>query len=361
MCKNQVILAMSGGVDSSVALYLLLENGYQVKGVTMQNGSLSEEEINAAEKSANHFKIDWELIDLKVDFENKVVRPFIDAYAKGLTPNPCALCNRHIKFGYLFNMMQKRYPNSLYATGHYARIKKVCGIHYLAEAIDIKKDQSYFLATIMPETLARLIFPIGGLLKDNVREIALQNHLPSAAKSESQEICFIPNDDYRAFLINRGLTQEAGNIINEEGELLGMHQGFFNYTIGQRRGLNVYGDQRLFVRKILPKLNTLILSNRENMDDMGLTALSLNKFTNQERYNELSKKMLKCRVKSGSIKHDSAFRVEGDTLHVLFKEPVFAITPGQLCVLYDDEGMIVISGVISKIINKEDWYDVIHG
>ncbi len=360
MCKNEVILAMSGGVDSSVALYLLLENGYKVRGVTMQNGSLSEGEIKAAKKTADHFKVDWELVDIKADFQDKVINPFIEAYAKGLTPNPCAICNRHIKFGSLFNMMQNRYPDSLYATGHYARIKTVHGISFLTEARDIKKDQSYFLSSVKPKILQRLIFPIGDLFKDDVREIARQKGFPSAEKSESQEICFIPNDDYATFLIKRGLTQETGDIKNETGEILGKHKGYFNYTIGQRRGLGVFGSERLFVREILPELNTLIVSTRENMNDMGLIACSLNKFTNQQQYDELSKKVIKCKVKSGSVKHDSVFRLRDDTLYVLFKEPVFALTPGQLCVLYNDEGMIVISGIINKVINKEDWYKDIH-
>src|SRR6056297_1466361 len=270
--KKEVILAMSGGVDSSVALYLLLEDGYTVKGVTMQNGSLSHQEMLKAEQAAKRFNIQWDVLHVEKEFEEMVIKPFISDYTKGFTPNPCAICNKTIKFGFLFDIMQKRYPDASFATGHYARTAKKGHDIFLREAVDSHKDQSYFLATIRPGILNRLIFPIGNYHKREIIQIAKKRSFISDTVSESQDICFIHGNDYKSFLQQRGVEGQRGKIINENGEVLGFHEGLFNYTIGQRRGLGITYKERLFVKEINPRENNIVLMPLKEMYDNHLRA-----------------------------------------------------------------------------------------
>jgi len=347
LMKKTVVLAMSGGVDSSVALGLLIEKGYIVKGVTMQNGYLSSEELTKAVDVARRFNIDWEVLSVEKEFEKKVIHPFINDYKKGLTPNPCAICNKQIKFGFLFDIMQKHYPQSFYATGHYAVITKENNSFFIKEAKDKKKDQSYFLGIIRPDILHRLIFPIGEYLKTEIIDYAKKRGFISGQVSESQDICFIQDNDYKKFMINAGIEEKNGKIIHENGELLGNHQGIFNYTIGQRRGLGISYTEKLFVKKIFPETNTIVLASLEKMYHKELIASKINRFIPQEQIFEISKKMLKCKVKSGRQKFDCHIKLLDDKLIVLFEEGIFAITPGQLCVIYN-KGLIMLSGIIEK-------------
>ena len=350
--KKTVILAMSGGVDSSVALSILLERGYTVKGVTMQNGYLSPEELSKAECVAKKFNIDWEVLSVEEEFEDKVISPFINDYKIGLTPNPCAICNKKIKFGLLFDSMQKRYPDSFYATGHYAVITRENASFFIKEARDKRKDQSYFLGIIRPDILSRLIFPIGNYLKTEVIEYARKKGFISGNISESQDICFIKNNDYKSFLICKGIKEKEGTIVHKNGDTLGLHQGIFNYTVGQRRGLGVSYTEKLFVKDIIPESNTIVLAPLDNMYSKELIALNLNKFIINEQIFELSKKMLKCKVKSGSHKFDCRIKMIDDKLIVRFEEEIFAITPGQLCVIYNKKGLIMVSGIIQKTFSE---------
>lgn len=345
--NKTVIVAMSGGVDSSVALSLLIENGYSVKGVTMQNGYLSPEEMKKAEQVANKFKIDWEILSVEKEFEDKVINPFILAYKNGLTPNPCAICNKTIKFGFLFDIIQNRYPDSFYATGHYALITKENNSFFIKEAKDERKDQSYFLGTIRPEILHRLIFPIGNYQKNEIIDYAKKRGFVSGNVSESQDICFIHDNDYKQFMINMGIEKTNGEIIHENGEVLGNHQGIFHYTVGQRRGLGISYTEKLFVKEIFPEKNTILLAPLEKMYSKELLASNINSFVTKKQIFELSKKMLKCKVKSGKQKSDCHIKILDDKLVVLFEEDIFAITPGQLCVIYN-KGLIMLSGIIEK-------------
>jgi tRNA-specific 2-thiouridylase len=352
--KKTVILAMSGGVDSSAALSLLIERGDIVKGVTMQNGYLSSEELSKAEQVAKKFNVDWEILSVEKEFEDKVINPFIDDYNKGLTPNPCAICNKTIKFGFLFDIMQKRYPDLFYATGHYAIITKERDSFFIKEARDTRKDQSYFLGMIRPEILPRLIFPVGDYLKTEVIEYAKKRGIISGHVSESQDICFIQDNDYKSFLISNGIKEKKGEIIHENGELLGFHNGIFNYTIGQRRGLGISYTEKLFVKEIIPETNTIVLASLKNMHSKVLRASNLNRFITSEQIFDFSKKMLKCKVKSGSQKFDCDIKMQEGEMRVFFKEDIFAVTPGQLCVIYNDEGLIVLSGIIEKNIDQKN-------
>ena len=350
--KKKVILAMSGGVDSSVALQLLLDQGYEVHGITMQNGYLSEQEIARAQKAANHFKISWEVVFVEKEFEKMVIKPFIRYYEQGLTPNPCVLCNRAIKFGFLFDVMQEKFPLAFYATGHYAQIEQRDNLFFLKEAVDCKKDQSYFLGTIRPEILSKLIFPIGGYYKSEIIEIAKKTPFTPDIINESQDICFIHDQDYALFLEQKGVVEKCGKIVNQQGDELGSHRGIYHYTVGQRRGLGITATERLFVKEMDPTTNTIVLAPLREMYSNSLSAFQLNRFVTEKKVSELSKKMLKCRVKSGSQMHDCHISVEDDELTVFFSEQLFAITPGQLCVVYNNEGLIMISGII-----KQKYFD----
>lgn len=343
---------MSGGVDSSVALQILLDQGYIVHGITMQNGYLSKEEIARAQRAANHFKINWEVVFVEKEFEKMVIQPFIRYYEQGLTPNPCVLCNRGIKFGFLFDVMQEKFPETLYATGHYAQIEKKDTLYFLKEAADCKKDQSYFLGTIRPEVLSKLLFPIGGYYKSEIIEIAKKSAFVPNEINESQDICFIHDQDYTRFLEYKGVVEKSGKIVNQMGDELGSHKGVYHYTVGQRRGLGITAKERLYVKEIEPNTNTVVLAPLREMYSRSLLAFQLNRFVTEKKVSELSKKMLKCRVKSGSQMHDCHISVEDDELTVFFSEQLFAITPGQLCVVYNNEGLIMISGII-----KQKYFD----
>ncbi|MEA1883638.1 MAG: tRNA 2-thiouridine(34) synthase MnmA [Thermotogota bacterium] len=351
--NKTVVLAMSGGIDSTVALSLLKENGFIVKGITMQNGYLSSIELSKAEQVAKKFNVDWEVLSVEKEFADYVINPFINDYKKGLTPNPCALCNKTIKFGFLFDIMQKRFPDSFYATGHYAIIAKEKGSFFIKEAKDKRKDQSYFLGMINPDIIHRLFFPLGDKLKTEVIEYAKKRGIASAHVSESQDICFIQGNDYQTFLFSKGIKERRGEIIHENGELLGFHQGIFNYTIGQRRGLGISYTEKLFVKEIIPETNTIVLASLKNMYSKVLRASNLNSFIVNEEIFDLSKKMLKCRVKSGSQKFDCNVEVLESEMKVFFKEDIFAVTPGQLCVIYNNEGRIMLSGIIKKSIDPK--------
>jgi len=348
--KN-VILAMSGGIDSSVALFLLKKEGYNVRGVTMQNGSMSEKEIEDARLVALQNNVEWELVDVEERFRKEVEEYFVRTYAIGMTPNPCAVCNRKIKFGLLFDLMQEKYGESCYATGHYAKIIDSEGQFFLSPADDRKKDQSYFLSTIKKEYLSKILFPLSNLSKEEVRKIAEENNIKTAKKPDSQEICFIPDDDYRRFLLDKGLEERIGEFVVTDGRILGKHKGTFNYTIGQRKGLGISYSEKLFVKNLVVGDNKVMLDVHENMYNRGLLMDDLNLFTNSDYLSELSKKMVKCKVRSNSSPVNAMIKVIGEEIEVVFEEKQFAISPGQLCVIYSDE-KILLSGRIIKVLDN---------
>jgi tRNA-specific 2-thiouridylase len=347
---KDVIIAMSGGIDSSVAMFLLKKQRYKLRGVTMQNGSMPENEIDDARTVAQQNGVEWELIDVEMEFKEAVEKYFIDSYAVGLTPNPCAMCNRKIKFGFLMNLMRKKYGDVYYATGHYAKIIKDEEDCFLTLARDEKKDQSYFLSTIKKEYLSDILFPLANLTKEEVREIAVENGIKTAKKPDSQEICFIEDDNYRKYLLDNGMKPRSGKFIFSDGTPLGEHQGTFNYTIGQRRGLGISYSEKLFVKNIDVEKNEVLLDVNENMYNSGLIADRLNLYIKMENRDELSKKMIKCRVRSNAKLVNAKIKWMNDKIEILFTEKQFAISPGQLCVVYDED-KVVLSGKIIEIIN----------
>jgi len=344
---QKAAIAMSGGVDSTVAAVLMLEQGFQCTGLTLKLrsadiGCSSAQDITDAKAAALHLGIEHFTLDLTQEFNNRVVRHFVETYEQGATPNPCIECNRYIKFN--FDFLRSSQPDfDLFVTGHYARIKydSISGRYLVLKAIDEKKDQSYVLYNLNQQQLKMSRFPLGELTKNEVRKIAEEKKLINAAKSESQDICFIPDGDYGNFIENyTGKTYPPGDIIDLEGKVIGQHKGLIRYTIGQRRGLGVAANYPIYVAAKSITANTVTLAPDEALFKKSLTAKDINLITCLE-----IKKPIHVMVKTRYLQKEQSAVVEqtGEgTLYVEFDSPQRAITPGQAMVMYD--GDIVIGG-----------------
>ena len=339
--KTRVLLGMSGGIDSTVSAMLLLEQGYEVVGVTC----CSVESIMEAKHNAEKMGFEHHIVDFRDTFRQCVIQNFIDEYMAGRTPNPCVLCNSHIKWGELMRVADE-YGCVYIATGHYARIAERDGHLFLRTAVDTKKDQTYFLWMLTEEQLKRTIFPLGDLTKDEVREIAREHGYEKlAVKRESQEICFIPNDDYRSFLRANvpDYTERvrAGEYIDKDGKVLGYHQGYVNYTIGQRKGLGIALGQPAYITHINAATNRITLGTNEDMYASEL------KFKNRRLIaNSQQPLFAKVRYRSQAVEvtsHSIDDRTQTGSL--VFSEPVWGVTPGQSVVLYQDD-LVVGGGII---------------
>ena len=348
--KKRVLAAMSGGVDSSVTAALLLEQGYEVIGVTMRlseesreadddKGCCSIKSVNDAQHVASILGIPHYVLDFREQFEKHVICNFLDEYAKGRTPNPCIECNRAMKFGALMQKARELGADFV-ATGHYARItyNEEKGLYELKKGLDDKKDQSYVLYHLNQETLAHFLLPLGGFTKPEVREMAEKYKLPVAHKAESQEICFIPDDDHGRFL--REHRPEAlipGDIVDMEGHVLGHHLGVPLYTIGQRKGLGIAAPEPLYVVRLDTEHNQVIVGGAQDVFFGGLTA------GNVSWTIPAPTEPLRCTAKVRYGRREGACTAEitaDGALHVVFDEPQRAVTPGQSVVLYDGERVL---------------------
>lgn len=361
MTKNRVAVAMSGGVDSSVAAALLLEQGYDVVGITMNLFSLLKEfctdeslksccgrgAIEDANRVAAKLGINHYLLDLKKPFEELVVADFLKEYRQGRTPNPCIRCNQYIKFDVLMRRAS-RLDSDFLATGHHARIEedKGTGRFLLKKGKDSEKDQSYFLYTMTQDQLSKTLFPIGNLTKAEVRAKAEELGLSVAQRAESQEICFIPDNNYIRFLKERipGAFQ-PGSIVNEDGQVLGEHKGIIHFTIGQRRGMGISAPHPLYVLDINPRKNRVVIGPNENLYKRHLRASCLNWISKTEVTGSLS---VNARIR---YKHREAkanlMVIESGEVRIEFDKPQRAITPGQAVVFYDSE-LVVGGGTIEQ-------------
>jgi len=360
MRKKRVIVAMSGGVDSSVTAALLKEQGYDVIGVTMNlwpQESLSPgpnryesccgfRAIMDANKVATKLNIPHYVADFREVFKKSVVEYFCKEYFEGRTPNPCVRCNQYVKFVALLERAQKIGADFI-ATGHYARIvyDKKRRRYLLKKGIDPKKDQSYFLYTMTQEQLSKTLMPLGEFTKRKVREIARKLDLPVARRAESQEICFVPDNDYPRFLekMNPNLAK-PGPIINKKGEILGQHKGIIYYTIGQRKGLGISSEKPLYVISIDKKTNTIVVGNEEEVYRSEFVVEQINWIVKEKM-----EKPFIAKVKIRYIHPESEAEitpVNNNLAYVKFLNPQRAITPGQSAVFYD--GDIVIGGGIIK-------------
>lgn len=347
-----IAVAMSGGIDSSVAAALLKEEGHDLISVTMnllpeastQNDDGRESEsrtkntVAKAIEVAEKLGIPHHIIDLREIFQEKVITDFCREYARGRTPNPCVRCNRYIKFGALLEKARELGADYL-ATGHYARIQRdeITGRYILNKGIDTDKDQSYFLCQLTQKQLSLAMFPVGGLTKDKVREIAREHDLPAADRPESQEICFITDDDYAGFLKNNiPEAYRPGPILDEGGNTIGEHGGIPAYTIGQRRGLGIAAAGPLYVTAIYPERNAVAVGPKDKTYRRELIANELNWIAPPPEQHV----RVRARVRYRHPEAKATVTPDDDTVHVLFDEPQMAIAPGQTVAFYDGDNVI---------------------
>ncbi len=361
--NNTVVVAMSGGVDSAVAAVLLKEQGYNLIGVTMKtwgyddipekdSGCCSLETIYSARNVANSLGFPHYTIDFTEKFNEIVISNFIEEYLKGHTPNPCVLCNKAIKWGALLEKAESLGAGYI-ATGHYAKIihDETSKRFYVTSSADKNKDQSYALWRVSQYALSRTLFPLSGYTKPQIREIAKKLNLKPAETPDSQEICFVPNDNYRELLQIRmpNLQREfsGGDIIYHD-EKVGTHKGYPYYTIGQRRGLNIALGKPVYVSKIDAKNNVIVIDDEEGLYNTSFIAKDINLM----KYEKIDKPMtakVKIRYKD---KGDDALieQIDNNRIKVTFNSQKKSITPGQSAVFYEAED-IIGGGIIDEIIN----------
>ncbi len=356
---RRVVVAMSGGVDSSVTAALLKEQGYEVIGISLQlwdhsrnqlpevgGGCCSLDDLHDARRVAEQIGIPFYLVNAEEEFRRLVVDDFVSEYFAGRTPNPCTRCNERVKFGLLLQRAREL-GAELLATGHYARIRRDEGGRYrLLAGLDHNKDQSYFLFTLNQEQLSRTLFPVGGLAKPEVRLLAERFGLRTAAKGESQEVCFIPDDDYVRFLEQeRGSGLLSGAIVDMAGKILGRHQGIYRYTVGQRRGLGIAHPHPLHVLGVNVATHEVIVGAKEELRRQGLTATGVNWIIPP-----VAKSMeSSCRIRyrQRPVPCVVTLLPRGGAA-VKFVTPEPGVTPGQAVVFYDGETVLGggwISGV----------------
>lgn len=355
--KKKVVLGMSGGVDSSVAAYILKEEGYDVIGITMsvipQDERFDEREMGCcsissvfdAKRVAEDLSIPHYVMNFRNVFERKVIDYFVDEYLQGKTPNPCVACNKFIKFDE-FLKKAKALGADYIATGHYATIEKdkESGRYLMKRAMDVKKDQTYFLYNMTQYQLKHTLMPLGQYTKDKVRDIAEKIGLNIFDKPDSEEICFIPDNDHGRFIKEREPDKVMpGKFIDKDGNVLGEHKGIVYYTIGQRKGLGISLGRRMFVQKIIPEKNLIVLGDEEELFKNKLYADDLNIIP----YEKLPPHMeITAKVRYSMKESKAIITPRGDGVLVEFKEPQRAITKGQSVVFYHKE--LVIGGGIIK-------------
>ena len=343
MTKESVLIGMSGGVDSSVAAHLLQQAGYQCVGCTMKlYCGNAEENIRDAKNVASRMGIPFHTLDFQDAFHRQVIGTFITCYETGLTPNPCIECNRHLKFGVMLEKALEMGCSHI-ATGHYARITKhpESGRYLLRKAADPAKDQTYFLYSLTQHQLAHTLFPLGDLTKEEAREIAEAQGFLNARKRDSQDICFVPDGDYVAFMREyTGKTYPAGDYLDLSGKVVGKHQGAVCYTLGQRKGLGIALGAPAYVCGKDMQNNTVTVGPNEALFHNALRADNFNWIL----FPALSDP-IRVTAKIRHSQHEQAatvFPEENGIVRVVFDQPQRAITPGQAIVLYQDD--IVVGG-----------------
>ncbi len=358
MTKKKVMIGMSGGVDSSVAAAILLEKGYEVIGVTMQIWPDMEEErlkteggccslsaVDDARRVANKLGIPYYVMNFKEVFEKKVIDYFTEEYINGRTPNPCIACNRHVKFDALLNKAVSMGIDYI-ATGHYAKVEfdETSKRFLLKKSVTDRKDQTYALYNLTQEQLARTLMPIGDYEKDRVRELAKELGLTVATKPDSQEICFVEDNDYAGFIEkNTDYKVKPGNFVDTKGKILGRHNGIIHYTVGQRKGLGITFGKPMFVVGIDAKNDNVVLGEEGEVLSDSLTASDLN-FISIEKLDGPMSVEVKIRYSARPAVATITPAGEGQ-VKVEFDIPQRAITPGQSVVFYDGD-VVVGGGVI---------------
>ncbi|MGI8554373.1 MAG: tRNA 2-thiouridine(34) synthase MnmA [Dehalococcoidia bacterium] len=352
---GRVVVGMSGGVDSCVAAALLHEQGYEVIGITMRLWTLehpdaapgrqhccSVEDADDAREVAAALGFPYYLQNFEREFNARVVDYFVEEYQRGRTPNPCLACNEHIKFRSLLQRALALGADYL-ATGHYARRTEQDGFHSLRRALDVEKDQSYVLYTLGQAELARVLFPLGEYTKAEVRAIARRLQLPVADKPDSEEICFVPDNNYRNFLRER-IEAPAGEMVDSSGQVIGSHEGIVDYTVGQRRGLGAFGDRR-YVIELQPMQNRVVVGSQAELFSNSLIA---------ERVHYVQGVApspgtpLEVKIRYKSVPSPAVIYPTPDGAELRFEQPQRAITPGQAVVFYDGDA-VVGGGIIAHV------------
>ncbi|MFB0516825.1 MAG: tRNA 2-thiouridine(34) synthase MnmA [Candidatus Neomarinimicrobiota bacterium] len=361
---KRVLVALSGGVDSSVALLKVLEACYEAVGVTMQlwayrdtngnqpadNRCCPEKAVNAARELCASLGMPHHLLDFQDVFRTAVVDDFITEYLQGRTPNPCVRCNRYVKWAALLAQADQLGAD-LIATGHYARIETgPDGQPQLLKGVDSAKEQSYFLWGIPRQALARTLLPLGTMTKVQARRIARDHRLATAQAPESQEICFLPDNDYRRFLQEQAMDQLAkvseGEIMDEAGRVLGRHRGYVYYTIGQRRGLGIAHKEPLYVKSMDPATNRITVATRPALFQSACEVEQLNWLVDPLA----TPRLVQARLRYNSPAAPAKLTPQGTTARLVFDEPQLAITPGQSAAFYDGE-ILIGGGIISRALD----------
>ncbi|MCF8447580.1 MAG: tRNA 2-thiouridine(34) synthase MnmA, partial [Bacteroidia bacterium] len=349
-----ILVAMSGGIDSTVAAVMLAEEGYEVVGITMktwdyqnsggskkETGCCSLDSINDARAIAVQYGIHHLILDIRDEFGDFVIDNFVDEYLAGRTPNPCVLCNTHIKWEALLKRANQL-DCEFIATGHYAQIRNENNRFVVSKGLDHHKDQSYVLWGLSQESLARTKFPLGGFHKTDIKQMALDKGFTELAnKSESYEICFVPDNDYRGFLKRKvsGLEErvDGGLFVNKDGKVLGKHRGYPFYTVGQRKGLEIALGEPMFVLEIQPETNTVVLGREEELQRNGMWVRNIN----LQKYDSLPsslESLTKVRYKDAGT--NAIITQHGNKMQVDFHKQVKGIAPGQSAVFYEGDDVI---------------------
>lgn len=337
--KKKVVVAMSGGVDSTLTARLLLDQGYEVYGATMYQFDGQDEEIEGARKMAEFIGVPFKVIDVREAYQKFVLNYFIESYAAGMTPNPCMMCDFKVKFGLFYDEVRKAFDAPYFATGHYARIvyNPETELFEVRKGLDIAKDQSYMMYHLTQEQLSHIIFPLGRTFKKDTRLISKEKGLPTYNKAESQDICFLTSEkSYVEFLENHAPEAfQPGNIVDKKGHVLGQHKGIPYYTIGQRKGLGIAARTPLYVIELRPDTREVVVGSNEDLFRTRLLANELHFYDDKIPQEEFR---CQAKIRYGVRVHDCSVKVGDDGRAVVtFDEPQRAVTTGQSVVFYDGD------------------------